>query len=51
MELVLGFLLVVALLVLLDVAALRWGYNSRNYSSDWKPRSEMEYYEPEQGVR
>ncbi len=47
MELVIGFVLVVALLVILDLAALRWGVNSRRFSSDWRPRSEFEYYEPQ----
>ncbi len=44
MELIFGFLLVVLLLAALDVAALRWGANTRPTSgSDWKPRYE-DYY-------
>jgi hypothetical protein len=46
MELVIGFIVVVALLGIFNLAALRWGYNSRSYTSDWKPRSDFDFYDP-----
>ncbi len=47
MELLLGFLLIVSFLVMLDLVALRWGVINRHYNSDWMPRTELEYYEPQ----
>ena len=45
MELIIGFFLLVALLGLFDLAALRWGVNSRGAGGDFNQRNEWEYYE------
>ncbi len=45
MELVIGFVIIVALLILFDLAALRWGVNSRHSTSDWKSHTDSDYYQ------
>ena len=48
MELIIGRVSIVSLLVLLDVAALRWGVNSRGAGGDFYQPGEVDfYYEPE----
>ncbi|MDB5082381.1 MAG: hypothetical protein JWP00_4305 [Chloroflexi bacterium] len=47
MELISGLIIIVAVLGLLDLAALRWGVNSRGAGKDWSKPSEIEYYEPD----
>ncbi|HEX2914256.1 MAG TPA: hypothetical protein VH186_25885 [Chloroflexia bacterium] len=46
MELILGFLLVIALLALFSFASLRWGANSRGQGRDWQPHQDYEFYTP-----
>lgn len=45
MELIIGFVALVTLLVLFDLAALRWGINSRGAGGDFNQREDWEYYE------
>ena len=45
MELIIGLILLVALLGLFDLAALRWGINSRGAGGDFNRREDWEYYE------
>ena len=45
MLIVIVFFIVVFLLVLFDLAVLRWGVNSRSDKSDWSPRFESDYYD------
>jgi hypothetical protein len=45
MELILGFVIVVVALALFDLAALRWGVNSRRAGGDWNQPGEVDYYE------
>ncbi len=47
MEILVALVVLVAVLALLDYAALRWGQNSRPGSSDWMSRTELDFYEPE----
>lgn len=45
MELIIGLIVIVALLGLLDLAAMRWGINTRGVGGDFNRREEWEYYE------
>jgi hypothetical protein len=45
MELIIGLIALVALLVIFDFAALRWGVNTRGAGGDFNQREEWEYYE------
>ena len=52
MELIIGFLILVLVLALFDLAALRWGVNSRQAGGDWNPPAEIDFYEPNRlGIR
>lgn len=42
MELIIFFLVIVTVLALFNLAALRWGADSRHTTSDWQPRSDYE---------
>ena len=42
MELLIAFLTIVIVLVALDLAALRWGADSRRPTSEWLPRTDAD---------
>ena len=45
MELIIGMIVVVIALAILDIAALRWGVNSRGAGGDFNRPDEADYYE------
>lgn len=47
MELIIGLVILVVTLALFDLAALRWGVNSRRAGGDFNQPGELDFYEPD----
>lgn len=45
MELIFGLIILVAALALFDLAAMRWGVNSRGTGGDFNQPGELDFYE------
>ncbi len=45
MELIIAFVVIIAIFGLLDLAAMRWGVNSRHTNSDWMPLTDNDLME------